>query len=142
MHLQLPPGTAWRRAIDPAIRAALEQGGLIDITTTGRRSGAPRRIEIVLHDIDGRLVISGVPRRGRVRAWLRNLEADPRLTIHLKRGVQADLPATARIVTDEAERRGLLTQIARRWGRTDLEAMVAWSPLVEVAIPGYAAEAA
>jgi len=123
--------------MDPAIRAALDRGGIIDITTIGRRSGDPRRIEIALHSVDGRLVISGMPMRERTRAWIRNLEADPRLTIHLKQGPVADLPATARIVTDEAERRELLVHVARNWGRTDVDAMVAWSPLIELAIPGY-----
>jgi deazaflavin-dependent oxidoreductase (nitroreductase family) len=123
--------------MDPAVRAALDRGGIIDITTTGRRSGEPRRIEIVVHNVDGRLVISGMPRRDRTRAWIHNLEADPRLTVHLKEGVTADLPATARVVTDEAERRELLVHVARSWNRTDVDAMVAWSPLVEVSIPGY-----
>jgi hypothetical protein len=61
------------------------------MTTTGRQSRKPRRLEIVLHNIDGRLYISGAPSRTR-RGWLANLEADPNLTIHLKRGVVADLP--------------------------------------------------
>ena len=123
--------------MDPAIRAALARGGIIDITTTGRRSGEPRRIEIVFHNVGGRIVISGMPRRDHTRAWIRNLEADPRLTFHLKQGLTADLPATARIVTDEVERRELLAAVARSWNRTDIDAMVAWSPLVEVTIPGY-----
>lgn len=124
--------------MDPAIRAALDRGGIIDITTTGRRSGELRRIEIVCHNVGGRIVISGMPMRERTRAWLHNLEADPRLTVHLKQGVTADLPATARIVTDEAERRELLVHVARNWNRTDVDAMVAWSPLIEVTVPGYA----
>ena len=90
--------------MNDAIRAALTQGGLIDLTTTGRRTGEPRRVEIVFHAIDGRIVISGMPRREK-RAWLANIEADPRVTIHLKRDVVADLPGAARVVTDEAERR-------------------------------------
>ncbi len=127
--------------MDPAIHAALDRGGVIDITTTGRRTGEPRRIEIVFHNVDGRIVISGMPRRDRTRAWIHNLGADPNLTVHLKHGVVADLPATARIVTDEAERRDLLVHVARNWNRTDLDAMVAWSPLIEVTIPGYSREA-
>jgi len=127
--------------MDPTIRAALDRGGVIDITTTGRRSGEPRRIEIVFHNVDGRIVISGMPMRDRTRAWIHNVEADPRLTVHLKKGIIADLPATARVVTDEAERRALLVHVARNWNRTDVDAMVAWSPLIEVTIPGYAATA-
>ncbi len=123
--------------MDPEVRAALDRGGIIDITTTGRRSGEPRRIEIVFHNVDGRIIISGMPMRERTRAWIRNLEADPTLTVHLKREVHADLAGTARIVTDEAERRRLLVHVARNWKRTDVDAMVAWSPLIEVMIPGY-----
>jgi deazaflavin-dependent oxidoreductase (nitroreductase family) len=124
--------------LEPTVRAALDRGGIIDITTTGRRSGEPRRIEIVFHNVDGQIIISGMPMRERTRAWIRNLEADPTLTVHLKREVSADLAGTARIVTDEAERRRLLVQVARNWNRTDVDAMVAWSPLIEVRIPGYA----
>jgi deazaflavin-dependent oxidoreductase (nitroreductase family) len=119
------------------LRRLFDRGGLIDITTTGRTSGTPRRLEIVFHNIDGRIIISGMPMAGRTRAWLRNLEADPRLTVHAKGPVEADLPATARIITDAAERRALLERVARNWSRTDVDAMVAHSPLIEVLVPGY-----
>jgi deazaflavin-dependent oxidoreductase (nitroreductase family) len=121
---------------DP-IAAALSRGGTIDITTNGRRSGQPRRIEIVFHRIDGRIWISGIPSR-RKRAWLANLEADPRLTFHLKGPVAvADLPATARVVTDPEERRPILARVAQAWRRTDLDRMVEQSPLIEVTVdPG------
>ena len=70
----------------------------------------------------------------------RNLEADPRLTFHLKRTVAADLPAQARILEDEAERREVLAEIIRTaWHDQDLEAMVRWSPLIEVTIEQPAA---
>src|SRR4051812_19939652 len=69
--------------VDDSVRAALSRGGTIDITTTGQRTGQPRRIEIVFHRIDGRMWISGLP-RPRKRAWLANLEADPHLVVHLK----------------------------------------------------------
>lgn len=116
------------------IQAALERGHTIDITTTGRRTGRPRRIEIVFHNIGGRIYISGIPRRAR-RSWLANLDANPRLTFHLKGRVSADLGATARVISDEAERRAVLAHVARAWSRTDLEDMVRYSPLVEVTFP-------
>ena len=47
--------------MDPTIHDALDHSQTVDITTTGRRSGEARRIEIVLHSIGGRLVISGMP---------------------------------------------------------------------------------
>jgi deazaflavin-dependent oxidoreductase (nitroreductase family) len=115
---------------DP-IQQALQRGHTIDITTIGRRSGRPRRIEIVFHNIDGRIYISGIPSRRR-RSWLANLEGNPRFTFHLKGRVSADLHATARVITDEAERRDVLAHVARNWGRNDLEAMVRYSPLIEV----------
>ena len=118
-------------ATQDAIDAALSRGHTIDITTTGRRSSRPRRIEIVFHNIDGRIYISGTPSRKR-RSWLANLESNPGLTFHLKGRVKADLPATARIIADEAERREILPHVARNWGRTDVETMVRYSPLIEV----------
>ena len=121
----------------PEIARALARGHTIDITTTGRRSGLPRRIEIVFHNFGGRLYISGMPSRRR-RSWLANLEAQPTFTFPLKGRVNADLPATAREITDPAERRAILAKVARAWRRTDLDGMVAYSPLVEVTIPGLA----
>ena len=122
--------------MDDSVRRALAQGGVIDITTTGRRSGAPRRIEIAFHVIDGHVYISGMPNPKRRRSWLANLEANPAFTFHLKGAVTADLPATARIVSDAVERRAVLTHVARAWNRTDLETMVTYSPLIEVTIEG------
>ena len=122
--------------MDDSIRRALTQSGIIDITTTGRRSGQPRRIEIFCHVIGGHIYISGMPNADRTRRWLTNLEADPRLTVHLKREVTADLPATARVITDDAERRAVLEHVARAWKRTGVDEMVAHSPLVEVTIDG------
>ncbi len=119
--------------MNDAIRTALSRGGIIDLTTTGRKSGEPRRIEIVFHAIDGRIVISGMPRTEK-RAWLANVEADPRVTIHLKKDVVADLPGAARVIVDEHERRALLADVARNWGRTDVETMVRDSPLIEVTL--------
>jgi deazaflavin-dependent oxidoreductase (nitroreductase family) len=114
-----------------AIDAALEHGHTIDITTRGRLSGKPRRLEIVFHNIDGRIYISGTP-YPRKRRWLLNLEADPHMTFHLKGRTKADLPAVARVIEDEAERRAILLHVARNWGRTDVERMVQYSPLIEV----------
>ena len=117
--------------MDEKIRQALTRGRTVDITTTGRRSREPRQIEIVFHNIGGRIYLSGMPSRRR-RSWLANLEADPHFTFHLKGTTRADLPATARIITDEAERRTVLTEVARAWRRNDVETMVTYSPLVEV----------
>jgi deazaflavin-dependent oxidoreductase (nitroreductase family) len=122
------------QSIDDRTRDALSrEQTVIDITTTGWKSGKPRRLEIVLHNIDGRLYISGQPRRER-RQWLDNLARDPHLTVHLKRGIRADLPATAREITDPAERRTVLRGVARHWKRDDVDTMVQYSPLIEVSL--------
>jgi deazaflavin-dependent oxidoreductase (nitroreductase family) len=121
-------------ALAAAIRRVLRHGHTIDITTTGRHSGEPRRIEIVFHSFDGRLYISGMP-SPQTRAWLHNLRANPRLTVHLKQLLKADLPATAREITDPDERREVLTKVARVW-RREVEPMERFSPLVEVTIDG------
>lgn len=123
--------------MDDPIRRALARGHTIDITTTGRVTGLPRRIEMVFHNIGGRIYISGLP-SSRKRAWLANLEADPDFTFHLKRWVTADLPGVARVITDETERRAILERVANAWNRTDVERMVSESPLIEVTFPGLA----
>jgi deazaflavin-dependent oxidoreductase (nitroreductase family) len=117
------------------IDAALQGMHTVDITTTGRKSGKPRTLEIVFHNVDGRIYISGIPSPKR-RSWLANLDADPHMTFHFKGKVRADLPATARVIEDETERRELLPHIARNWGRKDLETMVEQSPLIEVTLQG------
>lgn len=104
------------------IRRALEQGQRIDITTRGRKTGQPRRIEIVFHNIEGRIFISGRP--GHPRGWIANLGADPHFTFHLKGPVFADLPAEARVISDPHERRTVLRPIARSWGAV----WSRWSP--------------
>ncbi len=123
------------------IRRALARGHRIDITTTGRRTGEPRRIEIVFHNMDGRLIITGSPRAEHKRAWLLNLESDPHLTFHLKGAVtKADLPATARVIEDEGERRSIAEWVvANAWPGMDIEAMAAYAPMIEVTLADIAA---
>lgn len=103
----------------------------IDITTTGRRSGEPRRIEIWMVDVDGQFFITGTPGR---RDWLANLAANPELIVHLKRHANLDLPATASVVTDQATRRRVLEHPSSHWyrGQTPIEDLVAHAPMIEV----------
>lgn len=129
--------TATTPELEPAIRSALKHGHTIDITTTGRRSGEPRRIEMMFHSFDGHLYISGMPNPDHTRAWLQNMRANPAFTFHLKQLVQADLPASAREITEDPERREVMTRVAKVW-RRDAEPMMTQSPLVEVTIEGFA----
>ena len=124
------------QGLDDKVRDALSRPvTVVDISTTGRKSGQERRVEIVMHNIDGRLCISGQPSPRR-RSWLANLDANPKFTLHIKRGARADLPATAREITDPAERRQVLEHVARNWKRDDVDVMVEYSPLIEVTVPG------
>ncbi len=122
--------------MDENITNALRVDMVVDITTTGRRSGDRRRIEIWAHFVEGRILMAGAPG---TRSWYANMLADPSVTLHLKGDVHIDLPATARAVTDAAERRELLTAIKGASGfeqrRTmDVEAWVTGSCLVELAL--------
>jgi len=64
---------------------------VIDITTTGAKSGLPRRIEIWFHHYDGHWYISGTPGP---KGWYANLLKNPEFVFHLKHGVRASLAAT------------------------------------------------
>jgi len=116
----------------------------IDITTTGRRTGQPRRIEIVFYRFEDAVYLSGVP-APRTRDWLGNLAADPRFTFHLKHGVVADLAAEAEVITDPGERQRVLAVFVDEfnhrhgpdgpWGVAVLDQWVEGSPLARVTFP-------
>ena len=117
---------------DPAVAAALAKDLVIDITTAGRASGEPRRIEIWYHVVDGRYYITGHPGP---RSWYANLLAEPKLTFHLKESAQADLPAAARPVTDPEEKRGVFLnapKLAEYISEANVQEWVEGSPLIEV----------
>ena len=124
------------RSLDEATRTALNDSQIIDLTTTGRRTGQRRRIEIFLHTDDGQLFITGMPRADRTRDWIYNIEADPHVVVHLKQSVVVDVPATTRVVSDPEERRPLIEAAARRWGRTDVPEMLRHSPLIVLTVDG------
>ena len=113
----------------------------IDITTTGRHSGEPRRIEIVFYRFDDEIYLSGIP-GPKTRDWLANLAAHPSFTFHLKHGVVADLPATATVIVDPVERRRVLADFVEQfnqrngpdgpWPKAVLDEWVERSPLAKV----------
>ncbi len=123
------------------IRAAISQAGdqpiTVDITTTGRTSRAPRRIEIWIVNIDGRVVIGGTPGP---RDWLANLRADPAMTLHLKgdpmTGLTVDVAATAVEVTDPALRTTIWNHPATSWYRdqTTVTELIEHAPTVELTL--------
>ncbi|MEU1881445.1 nitroreductase/quinone reductase family protein [Streptosporangium sp. NPDC020072] len=98
-----------RRAIE-ITPAASTRERIIDITTLGRRTGRPHRIEIFFYRAAGATYLcSGAGRAA--TDWHANLLANPNFTFHLKNGTRADLPARATPVTDPAERQTVLTEI-------------------------------
>ena len=115
------------------LRVELAADPTVDITTTGRRSGKPRRIEIWMLAVEGRFFITGTPGR---RDWLANLHADPRLVVHLKRLAGIDLDATATPVTDRATRRRVVEHLSATWYRsqTPIDELVDTAPMVEVRV--------
>ena len=120
--------------MEEALRTALERDLVIDITTTGRKTGRPRRKEIWFHNVDGQLYITGSPGR---RDWYANLLANPEFTFHLKRSAQADLLARATPIRDTAKRREIFQKIQQRLQRRvemNVEEWVERSPLVQVDI--------
>ena len=119
--------------MDARVQHALETDFTVDITTTGRTSGLPRRLEIWMLFVEGRFFITGTPGP---RDWFANLRADPRMTIHLKQGVHADVAATARVVDDESTRRWVFMHDDASWyrGQTPVETLIAKAPMVELTL--------
>jgi deazaflavin-dependent oxidoreductase (nitroreductase family) len=116
------------------VQRALATDRVIDITTIGRKTGRPRRIETWFYRVDDGYFLTGSPGR---RGWYANLLANPRFTFHLKESATADLPALADPVTDPTARREILTPILRDLGQPgSIESWMAGSPLVRVVFPG------
>ena len=122
--------------LDPEVRNALTIDMVVDITTTGRRTGQPRRIEIWAHNLDGRLFLTASPGR---RSWYANMLSAPQIILHLKDDVKADLTASVRPILDEPERRDVLTRLNaasafRQTQNMDIGEWVQRSCLVELSV--------
>ena len=109
------------------VRRALDRQQTVEITTIGRRSGRPRRIETWRYRAAGRYWLTGSPG---ARDWYANLVAHPGFTVHLDR---RDVPARARPVTDPDERARVFGEIVPglSWAGS-LSDWLAGSPLVEI----------
>ncbi|MEZ4710201.1 MAG: nitroreductase/quinone reductase family protein [Caldilineaceae bacterium] len=118
--------------MDESIQKALQEDNLVDITVTGRQSGQPRKFEIMLRRDAGQYYIAGRPEP---KDWYANMLAEPQITLHLKQSAQADLPATAHVVLDQARRRQLFQQF---FGDSDmmdnLDRWVASAKLIEITL--------
>jgi hypothetical protein len=120
-----PNSSAWQRTVD--------------ITTTGARSGKPRRIEIWFHHVDGHWYLTSTPAR---RDWYANLVANPEFMFHLKHGIEADLRATATPITEPTQQRPIFEHIVNDLNQPrnaanvtqpqHVEDWMAGSPLMEI----------
>ncbi|MFI5495942.1 nitroreductase/quinone reductase family protein [Actinoplanes sp. NPDC051859] len=110
-----------------AARRALEEQQTVEITTVGRRSGVPRRIETWRYRAAGTFWLTGSPGR---RDWYANLVAHPEFTLHLK---ALDLRVRGRLVTDPDERARVFAEIVPElsWAGTT-QSWIDGSPLVEI----------
>ena len=121
-------------ALPPVIRDALRSDLTVDITTTGRRSGEQRRIEIWFLNIDDTIYITGTPG---ARDWMANLSANPAFVFHLKESTVADLSASAEVVTDRAERSRVFAHASASWYSNQgdsMSSLVDEAPMVRVVL--------
>ena len=103
----------------------------IDITTFGRRSGLPRRIEIWWFRVDGKFIITGTPGK---RDWIANVMHDPRIVVHAN---GHDIETTVTPVLDLEFRRHFFTRPESSWYATqeELDRLVRTAPMIEVHLP-------
>lgn len=102
----------------------------IDLTTFGRRSGLPRRIEIWWFRVGGRFIITGTPGR---RDWVANVMHNPRVVVHVG---GLDIETTAAPILDFGFRRTVFTQPETSWYKTqdELDRLIRTAPMIEVAL--------
>jgi len=100
----------------------------IDLTTFGRKTGLPRRIEIWWFRVDGRFVITGTPGR---RDWVANVIHDPRVIIHVD---GHDIDSTASAILDWGFRKTVFTRPETSWYKTqeELDRLIRTAPMIEV----------
>jgi deazaflavin-dependent oxidoreductase (nitroreductase family) len=114
--------------VDERTAEALARSRTVDITTTGVKSGRPRRVEIWTWIADDTAYLTGSPGR---RDWYANLKANPELVIHVKSGEPVDLHARARPIEEPDERRKVFERLLDST-RYELDAWIARSPLAEL----------
>jgi deazaflavin-dependent oxidoreductase (nitroreductase family) len=114
--------------MDQATRDRLAQIRTIDLTTIGRRSGQPSRIEIWWFRFEDRFIITGRPGK---RDWFANVRVNPDVIIHADGD---DFPGKASVVTDQEFRRRMITTTKRNWysSQEELDRMIRTAPMIEV----------
>ena len=109
--------------MDDEIKRALRVDRLIDIVTTGAKTGKHRTTEIWFTNMSGRIIICGTPggegKNGppKRRDWLANLKANPEFLFCLKESVTVKLPARSVPIVDPEDRRVLMSAPETKWYR-------------------------
>lgn len=100
----------------------------IDLTTIGRKSGKPSRIEIWWFHVNGRFIITGTPGR---RDWYANVLANPDVIVHV---ADRDLPATAHPIPDPVLRAEVFDAPRTRWysSQTQRQHLIDKAPMIEI----------
>lgn len=100
------------KLLNPPIRALAARGlapGVALLETTGRKSGEPRRTPVSSGLQRGTNTFWIVAEMGRKAGYVRNIEADPRVRVRLRRGWRA---GTAQLV-DGADAHARLRTLSR-----------------------------
>jgi deazaflavin-dependent oxidoreductase (nitroreductase family) len=115
---------------DPPSVEELARHLTVDLTTTGRRSGRPRRIEIWWFHVGERFYITGTPGP---RDWYANILADPKVMVHAG---GRDLEGLAYPVLDPATRADVFDHPKTRWYSTQAERqrLIDEAPMVEIVL--------
>lgn len=116
--------------LDPATTKRLAGTRTIDLTTFGRRSGRPSRIEIWWFHFEQSFIVTGTPGP---RHWLANVRADPRVIVHVG---DTDHPGHATEVLDPARKQRFFEQSDSEvhWYRSQAQRdrLVAEAPMIEI----------
>ncbi|HLF42334.1 MAG TPA: nitroreductase/quinone reductase family protein [Acidimicrobiia bacterium] len=100
----------------------------IEITTVGRRTGQPRRMEIWWFYVEGRFFITGTPG---ARDWYANVNRSPELIVHV---AGWDLPAMAHPIKDLETRSMIFDSELTRWysDNAQRQRLIDDAPMIEV----------
>ena len=94
-----------------------EKEQFLYLTTTGRRTGKPREIEIWYVELAGRFYI--IAEHGERANWVRNIQADPKITIRVG---QRETRGSGRVVDrerDVALHRAISEAFKKKYGWSD-----------------------
>ena len=117
--------------MDERIKIALEADSVVDITTIGRKSAQPHRVEVNVRHVEGQIYLSNRPKN--LRDWVANIKINPEFIYHFTQSVQLDFRARATPIHDPELRRQLFSVILEREGlMEELEDRITYSNLFKV----------